>query len=71
MLQQDLTDEDFGPWFAKAQEVSQFFREIGPRYDQENTFAYPSIEVFKNSGLGALPIPKAFGGPGRNILQVS
>ncbi|MDW5611869.1 MULTISPECIES: acyl-CoA dehydrogenase family protein [Mycolicibacterium] len=71
MLEQDLTDEDFAPYFAKAQEVSQFFREIGPKYDQENTFAYPSIEVFKKSGLGALPVPKAFGGPGGNILQVS
>ncbi|MET0900005.1 MAG: acyl-CoA dehydrogenase family protein, partial [Mycobacterium sp.] len=71
MLEQDLTDEDFEPYFAKAQEVSQFFREIGPKYDQENTFAYPSIEVFKKSGLGALPIPKAYGGAGGNILHVS
>lgn len=71
MLQQDLTDEDFEPWFAKAHEVSQFFSEIGPRFDQANTFAYPSIEVFKKSGLGALPVPKAFGGAGANILQVS
>jgi alkylation response protein AidB-like acyl-CoA dehydrogenase len=71
MLQQDLSDEDFVPYFEKAQEVSQVFREIGPRYDVENTFAYPSIEVFKTSGLGALPVPTAFGGPGGNILQVS
>lgn len=71
MLEQDMTDEEFVPYFAKAQEVSQFFREIGPKYDTENTFAYPSIEVFKKSGLGALPVPRAFGGPGGNILQVS
>jgi alkylation response protein AidB-like acyl-CoA dehydrogenase len=71
MLEQDLTDEDFEPYFAKAQEVSQFFREIGPKYDVDNTFAYPSIEVFKKSGLGGLPVPKAFGGPGGNILQAS
>ena len=71
MLNQDMTDEEFAPYFAKAQEVSQFFREIGPKYDQENTFAYPSIDVFKKSGLGALPVPKEFGGPGGNILHVS
>lgn len=71
MLHQDMTDEEFGPHFAKAQEVSQFFREIGPKYDAENTFAYPSIDVFKKSRLGALPVPKAFGGPGGNILHVS
>jgi alkylation response protein AidB-like acyl-CoA dehydrogenase len=66
-----LSDEEFEPWFAKAQELSEFFREIGPRYDLENTFAYPSIKAFKESGLGALGIPKAYGGPGGNILQIS
>ena len=71
MLNQNMTDEEFAPYFAKAQEVSQFFREIGPKYDQENTFAYPSIDVFKKSGLGALPVPKEFGGAGGNILHVS
>ncbi|WP_059021356.1 acyl-CoA dehydrogenase family protein [Mycobacterium sp. M26] len=71
MLNQDMTDEEFAPYFAKAQEVSQFFREIGPKYDQENTFAYPSVDVFKKSGLGALPVPKEYGGAGGNILHVS
>ncbi|RAV01574.1 acyl-CoA dehydrogenase family protein [Mycolicibacter senuensis] len=70
-LVEDMTEEEFEPYFAKAQEISQFFREIGPKYDQENTFAYPSIEVFKKSGLGALQVPKEFGGPGGNILHVS
>ncbi|GAY15567.1 acyl-CoA dehydrogenase family protein [Mycobacterium sp. shizuoka-1] len=71
MLNQDMTDEEFAPYFAQAQEVSQFFREIGPKYDQENTFAYPSIDVFKKSGLGGLPVPKEYGGGGGNILHVS
>ncbi|CAN5318778.1 acyl-CoA dehydrogenase family protein [soil metagenome] len=71
MLEQDMTDEEFEPYFAKAQEVSKYFREIGPKYDVENTFAYPSIDAFKKSGLGALQVPRAFGGPGGNILQVS
>lgn len=66
-----MSDEEFEPYFAKAQEVSDFFREIGPKYDQENTFAYPSIDVFKKSGLGKLQVPKEYGGPGGNILQVS
>lgn len=71
MLQQDMTDEEFPPYFEKAKEVSQYFREIGPKYDSENTFAYESIEVFKKSGLGTLPVPKEFGGPGGNIWHVS
>lgn len=71
MLELDLTDEEFQPYFEKAKEVSTFFREIGPKYDLENTFAYPSIKVFKESGLGALPVPKAFGGAGGNLLQTS
>lgn len=71
MLNQDMTDEEFAPWFAKAQEVSQFFREIGPKYDEANTFAYPSVDAFRKSRLGALPVPKEYGGAGGNILQVS
>ncbi|MFJ8816624.1 acyl-CoA dehydrogenase family protein [Amycolatopsis thermoflava] len=71
MLQQDMTDEEFEPIFAKARELSDFFREIGPRYDQENTFAFPSIEKFKESGLGALSVPKEYGGLGGNLLQTS
>src|SRR5690625_4662692 len=67
----DMTEDEFEPFLQKAKEVSAFFREIGPKYDQENTFAYPSIEVFKKSGLGALPVPREFGGPGGNILHVS
>ncbi|MGQ0843775.1 MAG: acyl-CoA dehydrogenase family protein [Sporichthyaceae bacterium] len=73
MLQHDqtLSDEDFAPWFAKAQELSEFFREIGMKYDAENTFAYPSIKAFKESKLGGLFVPKEYGGPGANIMQIS
>src|SRR5262249_40296004 len=66
-----LSDADFEPWFAKAQELSQFFREIGMKYDVENTFAYPTIKLFKESKLGSLIIPPEYGGPGGNILQLS
>jgi alkylation response protein AidB-like acyl-CoA dehydrogenase len=71
MLNVEITDEEFEPIFKKAQEVSQFFREIGPKYDVEDTFAYPSIKVFKESGLGALPVPKEFGGNGGGLLHAS
>lgn len=71
MLNTDMTDEEFQTYFEKAQKVSEFFREIGPKYDQENTFAYPSIQVFKESGLGALPVPKEFGGAGGGLLHAS
>ncbi|MGQ0629930.1 MAG: acyl-CoA dehydrogenase family protein [Sporichthyaceae bacterium] len=66
-----LSDEDFAPWFAKAEELSQLFREIGMKYDVENTFAYPTIKPFKESKLGALGVPVQYGGPGGNLLQIS
>jgi alkylation response protein AidB-like acyl-CoA dehydrogenase len=71
MMQLDLTDEEFEPIFAKAQELSQYFREIGPKYDVDNTFAFPTIQKFKDSGLGALPVPKAYGGHGGGLLHTS
>ncbi len=66
-----LSDEDFEPWFAKAQELSEYFREIGMKYDVENTFAYPTIPLFKSSKLGSLIVPPSYGGPGGNILQLA
>ena len=66
-----LSDEEFEPWFAKAQELSAYFREVGMTYDEINTFAYPTIPVFRSSGLPGLNTPKEFGGLGGNILQTS
>ncbi|WP_109526731.1 MULTISPECIES: acyl-CoA dehydrogenase family protein [Nocardia] len=71
MLNFDMTEEEFEPHFEKAQQVSRFFREIGPKYDVEDSFAYPSIKAFKESGLGALPVPKEFGGLGGGLLHAS
>lgn len=66
-----MTEDEFEGVFAKAEELSQFFREIGPKYDLENTFAFPSIAAFKKSGLGALPVPKEYGGLGGDLLDTS
>ncbi|MER6972212.1 acyl-CoA dehydrogenase family protein [Nocardioides sp. NPDC057767] len=66
-----MTEDEFEGAFAKAQELSQFFREIGPKYDEENTFAFPSIAAFKKSGLGALSVPKEYGGLGGDLLDTS
>jgi alkylation response protein AidB-like acyl-CoA dehydrogenase len=66
-----MTDEEFAPIFAKAEELSQYFREIGPEYDVKNTFAFPTIEKFKASGLTAVPVPKEYGGLGGSLLQTS
>ena len=66
-----MTDDEFDVAFAKAQKLSQYFREIGPKYDLDNTFAYPTIANFKETGLGALAVPKEYGGLGGNILQTS
>src|ERR1700752_4926265 len=66
-----ITEAEFDAAFAKAEKLSLFFREIGPKYDQENTFAYPSVQAFKDSGLGALPVPKEYGGLGGDLLATS
>ena len=71
MNDETLSDEEFEVYMEKARELSRFFREIGPKYDIDNTFAYPTIQKFKESGLGKLPVPKKYGGAGGNILQVS
>ena len=70
-VDQTMTEAEFDIAFAKAQELSELFRELGPKYDVENTFAYPTIEPFKKSGLGALPVPKVYGGQGATLLQTS
>jgi alkylation response protein AidB-like acyl-CoA dehydrogenase len=70
-VDQTMTPAEFDAAFAKAEELSLFFREVGPKYDIENTFAYPTIAKFKESGLGSLCIPKLYGGQGGNILQTS
>ena len=67
----DMPEEEFEVAFSKAQELSAKFREWGPQCDRDNSFCYESIQAFKDSGLGALNIPKAYGGMGANILQTS
>lgn len=71
MSDETLSDEEFEVYMEKARELSLFFREVGPKYDIENTFAYPTIEKFKASGLGKLAVPKKYGGAGGTILQTS
>ncbi|KQY57238.1 acyl-CoA dehydrogenase family protein [Nocardioides sp. Root140] len=70
-MTESITEAEFDKVFAEAEKLSEFFREIGPKYDTENTFAYPSIEAFKKSGLGALPVPKQYGGMGGDLLATS
>jgi alkylation response protein AidB-like acyl-CoA dehydrogenase len=71
MPEVQMMEGEFEAYLEKARELSLFFREIGPKYDEENSFALPSIKAFKDSGLGALPVPKEYGGPGASILQTS
>jgi alkylation response protein AidB-like acyl-CoA dehydrogenase len=71
MFEYSMTDAELETVMDKARSVSAFFREIGPRYDTENTFAYPSIKPFKESRLGAVPVPKEFGGLGGDLLTTS
>jgi alkylation response protein AidB-like acyl-CoA dehydrogenase len=71
MFEATMTEAELEAVLEKAATLSTFFREIGPKYDVENTFAYPSIEAFKKSGLGAVPVPKEYGGLGGNLLATS
>src|SRR5580700_2886021 len=71
MFENTMTDTELEIVLFKASALSAFFREIGPKYDEENTFAYPSIRAFKDSGLGAVPVPKHYGGLGGDLLTTS
>ena len=48
----EMTDAEKDAVLASAATLGAFFKEIGPKYDAENSFAYPSIQAFKDSGLG-------------------
>lgn len=71
MFEYTMTDAELETVMDRARSVSAFFREIGPKYDAENTFAYPSIKPFKESRLGAVPVGKEFGGLGGDLLTTS
>lgn len=62
MSSAEMTEAEFDAAFAKATALSDYFREIGPQADRDNTFTFDSIQAFQDSGLGALNIPKEFGG---------
>lgn len=69
--EEGITDAEFEALFDKATELSGQFREIGPACDRENRFAFETIEPFKASTLGALSVPKKYGGHGGNLLHTS
>jgi alkylation response protein AidB-like acyl-CoA dehydrogenase len=71
MFEYSMTDAELETVMDKARSVSALFRELGPRYDEENTFAYPTIKPFKESRLGAVPVPKEYGGLGGDLLTTS
>jgi len=66
-----LSEQEFEGLLEKAHELGRYFAEIGPEYDERNTFAFPTIERFKQTGLGRLSVPKRFGGYGGDLLQTS
>ena len=66
-----MTQDEKDAVLEKAAELSRLFRDLGPKHDLDNTFAYSTIEPFKQSGLPGLPVPKEFGGLGGDILTLS
>ena len=54
MFEATMTESELEAVLEKAATLSMFFREIGPKYDVENTFAYPSIEAFKKGNRADL-----------------
>jgi alkylation response protein AidB-like acyl-CoA dehydrogenase len=66
-----LTDTEFEELFERATELSELFREVGPKHDRENTYAHETVAPFRESRLGALQVPRKYGGLGGNLLQTS
>ena len=50
-----------------ARAVGAEFSKLGPQADRDNTFAYASAAIMKESGLVGLSVPKEFGGMGADI----
>lgn len=66
-----ITEAEFEAVFDQARELSELFREVGPKHDVENTFATETIEPFKESRIGAFQVPKEYGGHGGDLLGTS
>jgi alkylation response protein AidB-like acyl-CoA dehydrogenase len=71
MFEATMTEAELETVLEKAATLSTFFRQIGPKYDVENTIAYPSIKAFKESCLGSVPVPTEYGGLGGDLLATS
>jgi alkylation response protein AidB-like acyl-CoA dehydrogenase len=50
-----------------ARQVGAEFSKLGPQADRDNTFAYATAAIMKESGLVGLSVPKEFGGMGADI----
>ena len=70
-MTEKITEAEFEAAMERAQELSDYFREIGMEYDEKNTFAYPTIERFKAADIGRIAIPKEYGGLGGDLIHTS
>jgi alkylation response protein AidB-like acyl-CoA dehydrogenase len=66
-----MTAEEQETVLDKARRLAQYFREIGPKYDEVNTFPKETVQAFKDSGLTGLTIPRKYGGLGADMLTTS
>ena len=66
-----ITEAEQDVVLKQAAELSELFREVGPTCDRENRFAHETVQAYKDSGLGRVPIPKELGGHGGTILTTS
>lgn len=63
----EMTPQEQEKAVQQARDLAQHFARLGPTADKENTFAFDSAPLFKQSGLGGLQVPKEFGGMGADI----
>jgi alkylation response protein AidB-like acyl-CoA dehydrogenase len=56
---------------ARAAELAEAVRPDSARHDRDGTFVAPAIELARDGGLLAAPVPEALGGEGATLREVT
>jgi alkylation response protein AidB-like acyl-CoA dehydrogenase len=66
-----MTEQEKTRALEVAREVAVEFDKVGPAGDADNRFPLETIQLYKDSGLVGIAVPKEYGGGGADILTLS
>jgi len=67
----EMSEQEKAKALDIAREVSAEFEKVGAQSDADNRFPLETIQIYKDSGLTGIAVPKAYGGGGGDILTLS